>query len=50
MTSKEARERKLNKIREIVEGCGKMIARETLPDGPSPTMMLPDMEEYAMAA
>lgn len=47
MASKEARERK--EIGEIAEG-GKMIAREALPDGPSPAMTLADMEEYAMAA
>jgi|WetSurMetagenome_2_1015567.scaffolds.fasta_scaffold412153_1 hypothetical protein len=50
MTSKEARERKLQEIQEIAEGWGKMIAREAFPDGPGLDVTLADMEEYAVAA
>ncbi len=34
MASKEARERKLKEIQEIVEDWGKMITREAFPGGP----------------
>jgi hypothetical protein len=50
MASKEARERKLEEIREVAEGWGKMIAREAFPDGPGLDVTLADMEEYAVAA
>jgi hypothetical protein len=50
MASKEARERRLKEIQEIAAGWGKIIARETFPNGPGLDVTLADMEELAIAA
>jgi hypothetical protein len=50
MASREAQERRLKEIQEIVEGWGRMIAREAFPDGPGLDVSLADMEEFAIAA
>jgi len=50
MKSKEARNRKLEEIREIAAGWGKIIAREAFPEGPGLDVSLAEMEEVAMAA
>jgi hypothetical protein len=50
MASKEARERKLEEIREIAAGWGKIIAGEAFPGGPGLDVTLADMEEFAATA
>lgn len=50
MASKDARKRKLEEIREIAAGWGKIIAKESFPEGPGEDVTLADMEELAMAA
>lgn len=50
MASKDARKRKLEEIREIAEGWGKIIAKESFPEGPGSDVTLADMEEVAMVA
>jgi hypothetical protein len=50
MSSGKLSERKLKEIEEIAEGWGKLLARETFPNGPGLDVTLADMEEVAARA
>ena len=50
MASTEAQRRKLQKVQEIAQGWGKLVAREAFPDGPGLDVSLFEMEELAAAA
>jgi hypothetical protein len=50
MTSTKLSERKLNEIREVAEGWGKLLAREAFPDGPGLDVSLADMEDIVAVA
>lgn len=50
MTSMKLSERKLDEIREVAEGWGKLLAREAFPDGPGLDVSLADMEDIAAVA
>ena len=50
MASTKLSERKLNEIREVAQGWGKLLAREAFPDGPGLDVSLADMEDIAAVA
>ena len=50
MTSTKLSRRKLNEVREVAEGWGKLLAREAFPDGPGLDVSLADMEDIAAVA
>lgn len=50
MASTKLSERKLNEIREVAEGWGKLLAREAFPDGPGLDISLADMEDLVAVA
>lgn len=50
MTSTKLSERKLNEIRQVAEGWGKLLAREAFPDGPGLDVSLADMEDIVTVA
>jgi len=50
MASTKLSERKLNEIREVAEGWGRLLAREAFPDGPGLDVSLADMEDIVGVA
>jgi hypothetical protein len=50
MSSGTLSERKLKEIEEIAAGWGKLLAKETFPNGPGLDVTLADMEEVAARA
>ncbi len=50
MSSGKLSERKLREIEEVAAGWGKLLARETFPQGPGLDVTLADMEEVAAQA
>jgi hypothetical protein len=50
MTSTKLSERRLNEIRAVAEGWGKLLAREAFPEGPGLDVSLADMEDIVAVA
>ena len=50
MASRKLSEQKLNEIRQVAEGWGKLLAREAFPDGPGLDVSLADMEDIVAVA
>ena len=50
MSSMKLSEQKLNEIREVAEGWGKLLAHEAFPDGPGLDVSLADMEDIVAVA
>ncbi len=50
MATKTLSERKLTEIEEIAAGWGKLLARESFPEGPGLDVSLPDMEDIVARA
>ena len=50
MAARELSRKKIEEIREIARGWGRLLAREAYPDGPGLHVSLAEMEEIAVTA